>query len=388
MTRQTCKNLLLVVAVVLSCGPGSSSGEDDGGTGEGTGDGDGDDEGGCDPNICVCDMGGQQAWSVTFDDHEPIALAPSDSGGVVVGGALGERAWLRNVDDEGVTVWDSVSDETGWVNDVVRIENNEFMFTGTVEEEPGQPRAFIAKAGPDGDLSALVEADLEGESVGISILAESASDVVIAYWRNPFQEDSDIVVRAQGAAAWSDTFDVGLNDQPGDMVWHGDDIVVVGRVGDMPNTNAFVRRYSGDGAVEWTKVFENQESGNDMFQAASVRDGRLLVIGQDAESISESAVWIAELDDSGEVVWEERLEQGGNELSFGFDAEWTGGLEIAFAARYGANAEISKLDAQRDVAWMTSFQEASSGTMRLAVGSCGEAFVASDFANKLILIHP
>lgn len=221
-----------------------------------------------------CKLSGELVWQhygsaglgLTDDVH---GVAPMPDGDVIAVGLTSDiddldDQWMRRISDQGGMLWTQVHDGPGGGNDQLR---------------------------------------------GVSV--DSAGSIYVAGYQNVTGEGANLFVRKYddtGDPQWTDTSDGGgatsdvvnaiVEDPDGNFVAAGY-VTVTGE-----GRNVWVRKYSADGNVLWTRTWEGGAGLHDVAWAiAASGDGHYYVAGSTEVAGELDNTWLGKLDIDGNVLW-------------------------------------------------------------------------------------
>ncbi len=264
-------------------GPGDATdGMTDTGVAQGCGDGnrDGDEE--CDDGNLEdgdgcnadCKLSGQVLWNhfgaAGFGlTDDALGVAPLPGGDVIAVGMTStvddvDDQWMRRLSDQGGMLWTKVHDGPAGGNDQLR---------------------------------------------GVTV--DTAGSIYVAGYQGVTGESANVFVRKYdntGDPQWTDTFDGGggssdvanaiIEDPDGNFVVAGY-VTITGE-----GRNVWVRKYSPDGNVLWTRTWAGDTNEHDVAWAiAASGDGHYYVAGSTEVGAEGENTWLGKLDIDGNVLW-------------------------------------------------------------------------------------
>ena len=247
------------------CGDGNRDGDEE------CDDGNLEDGDGCNAD---CKLSGQVVWhhygaggfGLTDD---ALGVAPLPGGDVIAVGMTStiddiDDQWMRRLSDQGGMLWTKVHDGPAMSNDQLR---------------------------------------------GVTV--DTAGSIYVAGYQAVTSQGANIFVRkydTTGDPQWTDTFDGGgtssdvanaiIEDPDGNLLAAGY-VTITGE-----GRNIWVRKYSPDGNVLWTRTWDGDTSENDLAWAvAASGDGHYYVAGSTAVGAEGDNTWLGKLDIDGNVLW-------------------------------------------------------------------------------------
>ncbi|MGB1276952.1 MAG: hypothetical protein ACPG77_14505, partial [Nannocystaceae bacterium] len=122
--------------------------------------------------------------------------------------------------------------------------------------------------------------------------------------------NTDCVV--SGSPVWDDVYpgeDHGVAIGWGIAVDSVGDVVVVGEEFKLvENANIFVRKYTNDGDIVWTKTFHGDPAGDDRGRAVAIdSEDNIIAVGHTFKNGEDQNVWIRKYSPEGDVLWTEQF---------------------------------------------------------------------------------
>lgn len=182
------------------------------------------------------------------------------------------------------------------------------------EDEPDLTDAWLRRLDPDGAIRWTVQYDhgLGERELASGVAVDSMGRVAVTGAVYSPQDNWDIWVALYdpgGAMVWQQLVagDAGREDQGvGIAVSPIDDAIVVAgyQMLDDGTTDAWVRRYSVDGDVQWTVEHDGAAMGVDVATDVTVDgDGAPIIVGYETTADTASDIWVVALTDNGEERW-------------------------------------------------------------------------------------
>ncbi|RMG98908.1 MAG: DUF4215 domain-containing protein [Deltaproteobacteria bacterium] len=339
--------------------------------------------------------------TVDLDGGKDIAydIAKDAAGNIIVGGRLSSGgvivAWLRKYTPDLVPVWTRTfgsPDGNVWIRGVATAGNLVYA-TGrtTVTGEGGN--LFLRKYDADGNM--LWEQTYNGaanstdEGYDVAVDTEGSPIVVGSSWAVG-ESDNGLVLKytGNGALVWSRSVNgaESLADRLYDITTFGTNMIVVGEIRQVngQSSDIFVRRYGPDGATIWWKYFNGDDS-TDAGRAVRIDgSGRAVVAGTMWESGAGQNVWVGKFDISnGDLLTEVKYAGAGGSDDVGRALAIVAGDDYVIAGEEWQNGTstdilLQRRDAMDAEAWTQRFDGGQSLVDRaygIVVGDDGNLFV-------------
>lgn len=277
--------------------------------------------------------------------------------------------WILKLDNEGNIVWEltlgGIGDDVA--NSVIETMDNGYLIAGTssslIENSPVSGRgedAWLVKLDNQGNLLWANNYGGTGTDKLNSILELANGEIILnasttsidGDVTNKNSDDQDLWVlklSATGGILWQNTFGGSEFDMGEDMVLSAnDDIVISGETfssdgnieSNQGKRDGWVINISENGLVNWSKTFGSSFT-EFLFSISLSEDNGYFVSGSYAwDDSSNGALWLMNLDDSGNIIWENTF--GGSEFDQGADVKSIGEEGIIVAGQSSStNGDIS-----------------------------------------------
>ena len=395
-------------ALAPRCGDGVINGP------EACDDANGADGDGCNVN---CVLSGSEVWTRTYTGEDAgnaraRGVAVDGAGNVVIVGqefVVGQNAniWARKYTPDGDVLWsyswNGDDDGDDIAHAVAIAPGDDIVITG---------ETYVAGSGADvwtATLSAGMQekwiqthngpGNLGDRGFGVAV-DPGTGDIVVTgeeykliglhnAWTRRMDKD--------GNPLWTDAFDANAGEDTGRAVAIADngDIVVAGDIYvPIGLANLWLRRYSADGAVLWSKDMDHM-LGNDRARGLKIGDdGTLAVVGEVYEVAGLSAIHVSKWSEDGTMLWSQLQDSDGgdNDIGRGVALDALGNL-IAVGEEYTANdfarVWVRKYDPANNELWTQIFDgDAAGNDVAWAVAvapdghvyAAGEEYVVGQFA--------
>lgn len=318
-----------------------------------------------------CVESGATLWVRTHDgdDHEDdtafgVAVGPDD--GVLVVGEVGQTpdasaAWAQLYGADGAESW-SWSDSTPGGSVSARAAavapSGEFFICGG---ETGNASILWARrldAAGNSEWLHQYEGVDDGLTYCQGLAVDEDATPVLAGYQPTLDDGPDIWVRRldgdQGTEQWTRTFDNADGpDSAYDAEYTSDgDIVVVGRQGVPSGTDAWIRKYTANGAIDWT-VTRDGGSFAGLYGVDSDVEGNVFVAGYESGPGGEVwNFWLAKYDGGGGFIWAVDEDFGPYDAAYGVAVDGTGAVAVvATLAEAQYSAWVAKFGPDGDMLW-------------------------------------
>lgn len=246
------------------------------------------------------DAAGVEQWKFTrltevVDGYGYVAdIVVNDDGVYVVGAETVTdkktfQLFTQRLDDaDGTSVWDAVrADQPGLSRADLSLgpDGAVYMCSGVIEDDFGYP--LLIKYSPDGDVEyeKIYKSTLGG--FGGAVAVHTDGSVAVAGSKNSSDGGPDTWlarIDEAGEIVWDATHD---QDFDSDIFWK----VAWSSAGDLyaggwvvvtnQQTNAYVARYTGDGELYWSSIYDDEQSLGDDVSDIAVNDQAVVVVGTD-----------------------------------------------------------------------------------------------------------
>lgn len=236
---------------------------------------------------------------------------------------------------------------------------------------------------PTLDLGEDVAADRGGNAYAVGSTSGSLTGL-------RSNSSNDAYVRKyspDGAVLWTRQFGTATNDvAEGVAVYRADAVYVVGEMGGYPNQgDAFLRKYTASGSLVWTRPFgtEGEDAAADV---ALDRSGNVYVVGSTTGSLGapnggSDDIFLRKYTPDGNVVWDRQMHLSSGDYAAavtvsGGHLYLVGGFYYNAAASADLDVRVVKYTTSGSLVWSKGFGPASDDLAHdVAADSSGVTFV-------------
>jgi hypothetical protein len=347
--------------------------------------------------------------SVAVDNDGNVVVVGYTQGSLDGPNAGGLDAFVRKYSPNGSALWTrqlgtaNLDDLTGVTVDA---GGNVFV-TGMIGTNAGPYDAFVRKYSPTGDNEWTRQFGTGAGELAYGVAVDADGNVVVVgntlgSLGGPLAGPPDVFVRKyspSGNALWTRQFGTEENDTGLGVAVDADGNVLVtgytyGSLGG-PNAGSvdvFVRKYSPNGSVIWTRQFGTQTAD----QASSVAvdaNKNILVAGLSLDpNAGQALAFVRKYNPSGDVLWTQQFGTDIQHWIYGMAADVGGNVLLAghvFGSLAGPNAGgydafVRKLDPTGNVIWTRQFgTEASETAYGAAVDTGGNVVITGETSGSL-----
>ncbi len=357
-----------------------------------------------------CVISGSEVWTRNYPgedagDAKARGVAVDGAGNVVIVGqefVVGQNAniWARKYTPDGDVLWSYSWNGKDNGDDIARAvaiaPGDDIVITG---------ETYVAGSGADvwtATLSAGMQekwiktyngpGNLGDRGYGVAVEAATGDIVVTGEeykliglhnaWTRRMDKD--------GNPLWSDAYDANAGEDTGRAVAIADngDIVVVGDIYvPIGLANLWLRRYSADGAVLWSKDMDHM-LGNDRAHAVTITDdGTIAVVGEVYEVAGLAAIFASKWTEDGAMMTWSQIQDsdgGDNDFGHGVAVDSKGNL-VAVGEEYTANdfarVWVRKYDPANAELWTQTFDGVDAGNdiaWAVAIAPDGHIYAAGE----------
>lgn len=295
------------------------------------------------------------ARAVAVDSSDAVLIAGNSFGDLAASSAGSSDAFVKKYDTNGVLLWaqqfGTAAADLAYALAVDDADN--VIIAGSTRgglegRNAGQSDAFVRKYDANGILMWTRQFG-SSENDRVSALAvDSSGNIVLAGWTEGALEatnagEEDVFLRkyaGDGTLLWTRQFGTPRRDIARAIaVDAAEAIVIVGRTmgsleGSKAGSNdAFVRKYSKDGRILWTRQFGS--SASEIAHAVAVdHTGNILIAGQTSgilgdQNAGDTDVFVREYSAAGEQLWTSQLGSNERDIALALAADGSGGIFVA-----------------------------------------------------------
>ena len=271
-------------------------------------------------------------------------------------------AWTKQfgtLDEDGTASADEA-------NDVVTDGNDNVIVVGSTlgdlfASNLGGHDAFLVKYNSEGNVLWTKQFGTSSSDHAMAVSIDTSNNIVVAgYTTGALTTNNaggiDVIVRkysSVGTILWTKQFGTSANDDLFDVVVGNDDsIVLVGRTKgvldgiNMGGEDAFLRKYSTNGNVIWTKQFGT--TGNDFARAVEVDSVGNVIVGAQTQGSLEfgvanaggSDIVLRKYSSTGTILWTKQFGTSANDWPQGIAVNSVDDIVIAGAISSSGSSDV------------------------------------------------
>ena len=309
-------------------------------------------------------------WAISLDvgmggsnEDQWLDVAALDDGGVLLAGWTASSGsgqtdgWAARLDAAGKVKWQSWQGGKGY-DQLAAVQGSAdggAILAGSLDiGGTAKRQAWLVKLSAGGQL--LAEATWGGESNdSFADLALVGSEVVAAgltFTSGPQGDGAGLVIRSDSKQKKTWQLLIGdkeYEDIRGLLHQNGGIFYAVGATNDTSagDYDGLLTAFNGEGKLEWSKAFGT--NADDRFQAVTFLGNGVVAVGhRDAGFGKAEQGWVARLDNSGKLLWQQTAGGAGDDRLHGVARTWDSGVVavgVSTVAGDDTDGWVTRLDA-------------------------------------------